>query len=254
LVSYGYSQIDQKLFSSIVSLRQEVTVETIKNPVFDKEDILISGSITDKKVDIISRGSGTIISSGGLIMTNYHVWNYDVRVVKDAQKKYAYRYSPTMDDMFVFVLDPNNIFKEPRKKYLARYLSGDKNKDVVILKCYYDVETGQKIQNLNLNYMPLGNPFGIEMNSKITIAGYPSIGGSTITVTEGKFLGYYSDQNCTIKTDAAISYGNSGGAAVFYNKLFGIPTAVSTQTGGANFGYINPVTRNWADCQGQNEI
>jgi S1-C subfamily serine protease len=237
-----YSQINQKILPTVVSLRQEVNVETISKPVFDKNDELIGGSVTEKSTEIINRGSGTIISSSGLILTNYHVWNFSLEVEKDAEKGVAYRIRPNTDDMYVYMLDPDNILKEPKKKYIARFVGGDKNKDIAILKCMFDAESGSKVKSLNLPFMNLGNPFGINFNGKLSIAGYPGIGGKTITLTEGKFLGYYSDQNCTIKTDAAISYGNSGGAAIYLDKIIGIPTEVSTQKGGANFGYIYPVT------------
>ena len=66
----------------------------------------------------------------------------------------------------------------------------------------------------------------IKIGDEIIVLGYPGIGGSTITATNGIISGsdgYY------LKTSAKIEYGNSGGGAFLKNKdcWFGIPTAVS---------------------------
>lgn len=66
----------------------------------------------------------------------------------------------------------------------------------------------------------------LKIGDEIVVLGYPGIGGSTITATNGIISGsdgYY------LKTSAKIEHGNSGGGAFLKNKdcWFGIPTAVS---------------------------
>lgn len=235
-------QADQTLLPCSVSLRQEVVVETIANPVI-KDDILQSGDVAKHEMDIVDMGSGTFISKTGLILTNFHVWQFEVRLRYDKPNNVVYRIKAATDDMLVYMLDPSNIFKEPKKKYVAHYLVGDKDKDIVLMRCALDANTGQEISRSDFPFMKLGSPFSIPMNAKIDIIGYPGIGGKTVTMTEGKFLGYVSDDDCTVKTEAPISFGNSGGSAVYQNALFGVPTAVSAARGGASFGYIVPITR-----------
>jgi len=235
-------QADEKLLPCSVSLRQEVVVETIKNPVI-QEETLVGGDVVKREMDIVDMGSGTVISRSGLLLTNYHVWQFEPRLRFDKASNVVFRMRAATEDMLVYMLDPGNVFKEPKKKYVAQFVSGDEDQDIVVMKCTLDANTGQEVTGIDLPFLRLGNPFGIPMNARINILGYPGIGGKTVTMTEGKFLGYVGDDDCTIKTEAAISFGNSGGSAVYQDTLFGVPTAVSAKQGGANFGYIVPVTR-----------
>ncbi|MDD2694218.1 MAG: trypsin-like peptidase domain-containing protein [Candidatus Gracilibacteria bacterium] len=69
----------------------------------------------------------------------------------------------------------------------------------------------------------------ISIGQTVVIYGYPTIGGETITRTEGKIAGY---QNPVYKIDASIDHGNSGGGAFDdEGNLIGIPYAVSSDNG-----------------------
>jgi S1-C subfamily serine protease len=237
-----HSQVDPSLLPATVSLRQEVIVETLRNFAVQNDQV-IGGDVVKREMSIVDMGSGTLISRSGLILTNYHVWQFKTTVRLDKENRVAYRLKAATADMLVYMLDSANVFKEPKKKYVAKLVAGDEDKDVVVMRCTLDATTGQDIVTRDFPYMKLGNPFAIPLNARIGIVGYPGIGGKTVTMTEGKFLGYVGDDDCTVKTDAAISFGNSGGSAVYENSLFGVPTAVSASKGGASFGYIVPVTR-----------
>jgi len=68
----------------------------------------------------------------------------------------------------------------------------------------------------------------IKLGDPIAVLGYPTLGGNTITVTEGVISGF---NGFRIKTSAKLEYGNSGGGA-FLKKIgkscwFGIPTSVA---------------------------
>lgn len=68
----------------------------------------------------------------------------------------------------------------------------------------------------------------IKLGDPIAVLGYPTLGGNTITVTEGVISGF---DGFRIKTSAKLEYGNSGGGA-FLKKTgkscwFGIPTSVA---------------------------
>jgi hypothetical protein len=75
----------------------------------------------------------------------------------------------------------------------------------------------------------LCNTAGIGDN--ITILGYPSIGGDTLTVTDGIVSGFEFRSGARyIKTSAKIDQGNSGGIAIEDSGcVVGIPTYVQTQ-------------------------
>lgn len=69
----------------------------------------------------------------------------------------------------------------------------------------------------------------LSIGQTVVIYGYPTIGGETITRTEGKIAGY---QNLVYKIDVTIDHGNSGGWAFdSIGNLIGIPYAVSSDNG-----------------------
>jgi hypothetical protein len=151
--------------------------------------------------------------------------------------------------MLVYRLADNDPLKAPVLQYLAVPVSLDKAHDTALLKIYAEPK-GKEIEISDLPFTRLANPFSMKLNEIIAIVGYPAKGGDTITITEGKFLGYYRNKyfpglDGFIKTDAAMSPGNSGGAALYRNGLVGVPTAVTHPAmAGSDLGYIHPVT--WA--------
>lgn len=70
---------------------------------------------------------------------------------------------------------------------------------------------------------------GVQVGDQLIVLGYPGVGGSTLTVTEGIVSGFEYDFGVRyIKTSAKIDHGNSGGLALLSSGcLLGIPTAAS---------------------------
>lgn len=68
-----------------------------------------------------------------------------------------------------------------------------------------------------------------KVGEEIFIIGFPNIGGSSITISKGIVSGFTKDRGVSwIKTDASVSGGNSGGAAVNgKGELVGVPTMAS---------------------------
>ena len=66
-----------------------------------------------------------------------------------------------------------------------------------------------------------------KLGDKLTILGYPGLGGSSITLTSGDFSGVDSSEDFDfLKTTANMNPGVSGGAALNSDgELVGIPTA-----------------------------
>jgi S1-C subfamily serine protease len=169
----------------------------------------------------ISLGSGAIIDSKGIIVTNRHVIsNYDWSVIKS---------SPTC---YVAVTD--NISKPPVFKYTADIIAyapyvGDDydfDFDVAILKIS-DIcekcEDAPEVLPASFSFLDVNSSDALTPGDYIAIAGYPSIGADTFTFTEGIVSGRVGD--FVIKTDAKIDSGNSGGAALNNNNnLVGVPT------------------------------
>lgn len=159
-------------------------------------------------------GSGSIITPGGLVLTNAHV------VLSD-------RYYEVLD---LVVLMTVKTDEQPVPTYRASIMQVDKSLDIAVIQIDRDLD-GNKIDpaKLKLPTVPFGNDGVLNLGDAVTILGYPSIGGSTITLTRGEVAGFTAEEGygnrAFIKTSATISGGNSGGlAANAKGEIIGIPT------------------------------
>jgi S1-C subfamily serine protease len=163
-------------------------------------------------------GSGSLISADGLILTNAHV------VEVDQQCPY--------DTIGVAVLGRSD--QPPDLLYIADLLTIDPALDLAIVKIAADLN-GAAVQ-VDLPYLALGDSQAVGLGDQLRVLGYPGIGGDTITLTSGTVSGFTEERDVEgrawIKTDAAISGGNSGGSAVDTDgSLVGVPTIAGS---GAN--------------------
>lgn len=238
-------------FTPFIRLGHLVNVQLYKNPTFNQNrtQIIDKGVLIKENILEIAVGSGTIVSKEGLILTNFHVYQIPDQIRYDQEKAILYLTKRVSRDMLVFYLRDNDPLKVPEVRYYATPVSLDKTHDTALLKISAD-SRGHKVKVNNFSYVTFGNPFSLKLNETIIIIGYPNKGGETITITEGKFLGYYRNRRFPgldgfIKTNAAMAPGNSGGATLSKNSLVGIPTAVTPpSSAGSDLGYIHPVT--WA--------
>lgn len=147
-----------------------------------------------------SLGSGVIVQSDGLIVTNFHV-------ISGA------------DEIKVVLAD--------RREFTATVLREDERSDLAVLK----IETSDE-----LPYIEIGNSDELEVGDLVIAIGNPF--GVGQTVTSGIVSGLartnvgISDFNFFIQTDAAINPGNSGGALLRMDgKLAGVNTAIFSRSG-----------------------
>jgi serine protease Do len=159
-------------------------------------------------------GSGSLISPDGLILTNGHV-------VDDRYDEYTY--------LGVGVTDRTD--QPPELLYLAEISAVDYALDLAVIRIVTDLD-GNPV-DLNLPFVSIGDSDQVEIGDELRILGYPVIGGSTITFTEGVLSGFTSERGVPgrawIKTDAQISGGNSGGMGVNdAGELVGVPTLAAS--------------------------
>ncbi len=239
-------------FTPFVRLGHLLKVSVYRNPILDPsgQAILNPGELVREEGPIqMPVGSGTIISAEGLILTNWHVYSVEDQFQFDQRTGLLRVAQRAGTAMLVYRLHDNDPLKVPELQFLAVPISLDEEHDTALLKIVADAQ-GNPIERRDFSYVSLGNPFGMKINQDLTVLGYPGKGGDTITITDGKFLGYYRDerypgQDGFIKTNAAMSPGNSGGAALSVQGMVGVPTAVTLpQLAGSDMGYIHPVT--WA--------
>jgi S1-C subfamily serine protease len=167
----------------------------------------------DSKPDYYSEGSGSIITRRGYILTNLHI-------LRDSQT--GRPYSSGGEIIIGITTDPNAPAKVT---YRAKLVRSDVTNDLALLQIN-SLEDGSALaSDLNLPVLPIGNSDRLGVGDQLTLLGYPGLGGDTITLTRGSVAGFLPDEGW-IKTDAEISSGNSGGAAIDSSgELVGVPSA-----------------------------
>ena len=157
------------------------------------------GDDSKKKV---GTGSGVIISPDGYIITNYHVIENSSEVI---------------------VTTNNN------KEYEAEIIGFDEVTDIAVLKIDSDT---------NLDYIFFGDSDSTLIGEWVLAVGNPYNLNSTVTAgivsSKSRDLNEYDQKNQSfIQTDAAVNFGNSGGALVnIQGELIGINTLIQSMTGG----------------------
>ncbi len=157
------------------------------------------GDDSKKKV---GTGSGVIISPDGYIITNYHVIENSSEVI---------------------VTTNNN------KEYEAKIVGFDEVTDIAVLKID---------SNIDLDYIFFGDSDSTLIGEWVLAVGNPYNLNSTVTAgivsSKSRDLNEYDQKNQSfIQTDAAVNFGNSGGALVnIQGELIGINTLIQSMTGG----------------------
>jgi S1-C subfamily serine protease len=156
-------------------------------------------------------GSGSVVGDGMHVLTNHHVITSD----EDC----------TIDEIRVQTV--KNSGDRPEDSFIGTVLASDEDMDLALL-------TIKPIDNNAPVLRPLELATTNTVGQDIVVVGFPAIGGDSVTVSKGIISGFtflYGVQ--WIKTDAAVSGGNSGGAALdSKNRLIGIPTMASQSTDG----------------------
>jgi len=185
------------------------TTKTVKSRASTMEQLLYGvpaqGAVQN------SLGSGVIVGSDGVVVTNNHV-------IQGA-------------DAFRVVLSD-------RREYPAELLLADDRTDLAVLK----INTGsEKLPTLNFAdtravqvgdlVLAIGNPFGVGQ----------TVTNGIISATARTDVGI-SDYAFFLQTDAAVNPGNSGGALVnTRGELVGVNTAIYSRTGGSvGIGFAIP--------------
>jgi len=176
-------------------------------------------------------GSGTLLTGDGWILTNAHV----VTGLGGEMWKEVVISMP---------LDPRRPSVEMFRGRVDRV---DEQRDLALVQ----VSTGFYGQPLPAGYVfptvEMGDPEMLAIGDPLWLVGYPSTGGEgsrvTITATRGVVAGFDTVAFGTVlKTDATITLGNSGGAALdARGRIVGVPTSTIEQ-GSGHIGYVHPLS------------
>jgi serine protease DegQ len=169
------------------------------------------GEREDGDDDQSSLGSGVIVSPAGYILTNNHVVD-------------------AADDIQVVLPDG--------RKGTAKVVGTDPETDLAVIKIDLDklpVIVLGHAENAKVGdvVLAIGNPFGV--GQTVTMGIISALGRNNLRINNFENF---------IQTDAAINFGNSGGALIDTNgNLLGINSAIYSQTGGSvGIGFAIPVS------------
>ncbi|MTV41599.1 Do family serine endopeptidase [Duganella radicis] len=161
--------------------------------------------------DESSLGSGVIVSAQGYILTNNHV---------------------------VEAADEIEVVLTDGRKAAAKLVGTDPETDLAVIKINLDklpvIVLGQAEQaQVGDVVLAIGNPFGV--GQTVTMGIISALGRNNLHINHFENF---------IQTDAAINFGNSGGALVDASgNLLGINSAIYSQTGGSvGIGFAIPVS------------
>ena len=178
--------------------------------------------VPDNNNDLYSTGSGTILDAGrGLILTNFHV-------IGDPDTGAYFN----DEGLALIGLMPADLKGAPVVKYVARVTRADPEIDLAVLQVIGTPgNLNAKLpKNLGLTAIDRGNSDDLLPGDHLAVLGYPGLGGSTVTYTEGVVSGFLDEDGDGvyewIKTDTEVNPGNSGGLAIdTAGEFIGVPTA-----------------------------
>lgn len=196
--------------------------------------VLIGAESTDSDGNTVSwSGSGSIISSDGMILTNAHV-------AEPQADGLAQQYGPTDEanpDYLEIALIEDADDSAAAPAFRARVVVSDGFMDASVIQIYATIDGGPLEGELDLPTIPIGSSADLSTGEDVTVLGFPGISGSAgVSVTRGVISTFLDDDRLgprsEIDTDARIAPGNSGGAAIDNEaEIVGIPSATFSQQG-----------------------
>jgi S1-C subfamily serine protease len=163
-------------------------------------------------------GSGSVITSDGLVLTNYHV------VADDAMTALA---NP---DGLAFVGLTQDAREKPDEWYIAAVVASDPERDLAVLRILHTAD-GQTARSRRFQPIAIADSSGLALGQPIVALGYPTLGGATITLTRGSMAGFVTEDEVRYgKTDSELLPGSSGGAVLDeQGRMVGIITGAMTE-------------------------
>ena len=218
--------------STVVSSATTITTDISNGSSSTDTQVALSTAfvvIADGDDNICAGGSGAFVGDGSYVITNEHVISTE-------------DLSSDCSSLWVgFGADPA---AEPDSWFAAEVLWSDYDLDLAILSLE-DFQVGDT-RPLQIRYDQL------KLGDEISVFGFPSIGGDTLTLTKGIISGFDNVEGF-YKVSAVINKGNSGGPVLdSQGKLIGIATAVYQAqvrcekpnqcfTDGTNIGLVRPI-------------
>ena len=208
----SYAPIVQRVQPAVVNVYAAKTVQN-RNPLLDDPLFRRFFGVPGQQPEQMQRslGSGVMVDSTGLVVTNNHV-------IEGA--------------------DQVKISLADKREFEAEIVLKDSRTDLAVLKIKDGKEKFATLDFANSDellvgdvVLAIGNPFGV--GQTVTHGIVSALARTQVGITDYQFF---------IQTDAAINPGNSGGALVdMTGKLAGINTAIFSRSGGSQgIGFAIP--------------
>lgn len=162
-------------------------------------------------------GSGFFVGDGRHIVTNYHV-------VEHPRGGTCRRIKASLGGTFE---------QRPTRELPVALVRSAPDRDLALLATDLDLEPNR---TLSISTEPL------RAGEQLTALGYPTLGGSTLTLTTGRYSGLQRHDSLTwIKTDTQLAPGNSGGPVLNdRQEVIGVATQLRILiSGGATVGTLS---------------
>ena len=198
---YATSSLPDLTFAASKSIDAVVHVKNT-SIVKDSDSWALQFFYGDDSRKKVGTGSGVIISPDGYITTNYHVIENSTEVI---------------------------VTTNDNREYEAEIIGFDEVTDIAVLKIDTDSD---------LDYIFFGDSDSSQIGEWVLAVGNPYNLNSTVTAgiisSKSRDLNEFDQKNQSfIQTDAAVNFGNSGGALVnIQGELIGINTLIQSMTGG----------------------
>src|SRR6266699_5616725 len=208
----SYAPIVQRVQPAVVNVYAAKTVQN-RNPLLDDPIFRRFFGVPGQQPEQMQRslGSGVMVDSSGLVVTNNHV-------IEGA--------------------DQVKVSLSDKREFEAEIVLKDSRTDLAVLRLK---DTKEKFTTLDFAnsddllvgdvVLAIGNPFGV--GQTVTHGIISALARTQVGITDYQFF---------IQTDAAINPGNSGGALVdMTGKLAGVNTAIYSRSGGSQgIGFAIP--------------
>ena len=211
-VHLSFAPVVKKALPAVVNVYASRIDNRPRNPLFDDPFFQqFFGRQGQDSRTAQSLGSGVLVDSSGLVVTNHHVIE-------------------GMTEVKVSLAD--------KREFAAEIVLRDPHSDLAVLK----IKADEKFPLLEL-----GDSDSLEVGDFVIAIGNPFGVGQTVTQGIVSALARTqigsNDYGFFIQTDAAINPGNSGGALVDLNgRLVGINSAIYSRSGGSmGIGFAIPV-------------
>ena len=207
----GYREAAGRAMPAVVNILTSKSLGAnhplLKDPFFRR----FFGDRAPRREQQSSLGSGVIVSPDGYILTNNHVIEAadEIEVVLADGRK-----------------EPAEVVGTDPETDLAVIRIKARNLPVIVLGHAEQARVGDVV-------LAIGNPFGV--GQTVTMGIISALGRNNLHINHFENF---------IQTDAAINFGNSGGALIdARGNLIGINSAIYSQTGGSvGIGFAIPVT------------